>query len=103
MREKGATQFDKLCHRIFDMNCKDYRARESGLRCRCGHELEVYYCEERLFLVECAGCETKALVKAGNAREAAYRTFAHEVLSVEDMDCERDMHPLPRHRWSGGD
>lgn len=88
MREKGATEFDRLCHKVFDANAKNYRAKESGVKCRCGHELEVYYCEERLFLVECAACETKALVKAGNIKEAAYRAFAFEVLPVEEMDCE---------------
>lgn len=85
MKEKGATEFDKLCHKVFDANRKDYRVRETGIRCGCGYELGVYYCEEGLFLVECARCETKALVKARSPKEAAYKTFANEVLSVEDM------------------
>lgn len=89
MREKGATEFDKLCHKIFDANVKNYRARYCGVRCGCGHELEVYYCEEQLYLVECEACENKALVKARSPKDAAYKTFACEVLPVEDMveDC----------------
>lgn len=85
MREKGATQFDKLCHKVFDANAKNYRARETGIRCRCGHELETYYCEEQLYLVECFACETKALVKARSPKEAAYKTFGNEVLPIDDM------------------
>lgn len=85
MREKGATEFDKLCHKIFDANVKNYRARYCGVRCGCGHELEVYYCEEQLYLVECEACESKALIKARSSKEAAYKTFACEVLPVEDM------------------
>lgn len=43
MREKGATEFDKLCHRIFDANAKNYRARYYGVRCgRCGQQLEAH-------------------------------------------------------------
>lgn len=76
MREKGATEFDKLCHKVFDANWKNYRAYGSGVKCRCGCELEVYYCEEKLWLVECEACGTKALVKARDSRKAAYETFA---------------------------
>lgn len=85
MIEKGATEFDKLCHKIFDANSKNYRARQTGVNCRCGYELEYYYCEEQLFLVECGQCETKALVKAKNPREAAYKAFAHKVIPINDM------------------
>lgn len=89
MRTKGASEFDKLCHKVFDAAAKSCRARETGIRCGCGHELEVYYCEDRLYLVECFACETKALVKARSREDAAYRTFGHEVLPVDDMgeDC----------------
>lgn len=84
--EKGATDFDKLCHKVFDANAKNYRARFCGVKCGCGHSLEVYYCESQLFLVECCRCETKALVRARSPKDAAYKTFGHEVLQVDDMD-----------------
>ena len=90
----GATNFDKLCHRVFDgrNNGTDYLAKDVGVHCgRCGHRLSVYYCEDRLFLVECAACGVKALVKANNAKTAAYRTFAHEVISIDDMGEELAM------------
>lgn len=89
MTEKGATVFDKLCHKVFDANAKNYRARSCGVKCGCGHALEVYYCESQLFLVECWQCETKALVRARSPKDAAYKTFGNEVLPIEDMgeDC----------------
>lgn len=75
-REKGTTSFDKLCHEIFDAGEMEYRARKSGTSCRCGNELEYYYCEEQLLLVECPRCKAKALVKARSPRDAAFKTFA---------------------------
>ena len=41
----------------------------------CGRELWAYYCEERLFLVECIECSVKALVEARNPKEAAYMSL----------------------------
>lgn len=84
----GATNFDKACHRVFGGkgNGTDYLAKDVGVCCgSCGRRLSAYYCEERLFLVECAACGIRALVKANNAKDAAYRTFAHEVISIDDM------------------
>ena len=78
---KGATDFDKLCHRIFDAEAHsmDYLSRDTHIRCRiCGFSLCAYYCEERLYLVECEHCHKKALVKAGNPKIAAYETFGEE-------------------------
>lgn len=75
---KGATDFDKLCHRIFDADStgKDYLARETGVFCEnCGNRVSAYYCEERLFLVECECCEKKVLVKAKNQEDAARKAF----------------------------
>lgn len=90
---KGATIFDQLCHKVFDANEKNYRAREVGVSCGCGHELEVYYCEERLYLVECAACGTKALVKANGFRDAAYKTFGHEILPIDDAEHNKNEEP----------
>ena len=53
--------------------------RRSGVACghcgRCGRELWVYYCEERLFLVECVECSVKALAEARNPTDAAYMSL----------------------------
>lgn len=86
--EKGATNFDKLCHKIFAANGNgtDFFSRETGVRCgRCACQLEAYYCESRLYVVECHRCKTRALVMAGSPKEAAYKTFGWEVESIEDM------------------
>lgn len=86
MMEKGATRFDKLCHKVFGANGNgyDYLGRGTGVKCRrCGNEIETYYCEERLHFVECYHCKMRALVMAGNPAEAAYKTFGH---AVHQMD-----------------
>lgn len=85
---KGATKFDQLCHSVFAANGNgaNYLGRRTGVQCGCcGYELKAYYCEERLYLVECPCCETKALVMAGSPAAAAYKTFGHAVYPVEEM------------------
>lgn len=75
---KGATDFDKLCHRIYDADSsgKDYLTRRTNVFCEnCGHRVYAYYCEDRLFLAECECCEKKVLVKASNPNEAASKAF----------------------------
>lgn len=80
--EKGATDFDKLCHTVFDADGENYRARKAGVTCHCGCELEYYYCEEQLLLIQCPYCKAKALVKARSPRSAAYKTLA----SAEEVE-----------------
>ena len=55
--------------------------------------MQAYYCEERLFLIECQGCGIKALVKASNAKNAAYMTIGAVLAAdvapvVRCRDCE---------------
>lgn len=88
MQNPGATRFDTMCHEIYSgkNNGQDYFSVPANVRCgNCGRPLEVYYCESRLYLVECRHCEIKALVKASNPVEAAYKTFGHAVYPIEDM------------------
>ena len=33
----------------------------------------------------CERCEKRALVKAKNPRDAAYKTFAHEIIPIDEM------------------
>lgn len=71
MRMKGATVFEQCCHKVF--SGRGYVQRRSGVACgRCGQELWTYYCEDRLYLVECPQCRVKALVEARDPKEAAY-------------------------------
>ncbi len=82
---------DQICHEIFDARDGgwDYLSSRSGISCyRCGCELKVYYCESRLYLVECDCCHTKALVRAASPEDAAYSTFAIPVQAIADMDAE---------------
>lgn len=88
MMEKGATKFDQMCHRVFAANGNgtNYMSRRTGVKCGyCGYELEAYYCESRLYMVECHHCKIKAITMAGNQAEAAYKTFGHAVYPLEDM------------------
>ena len=84
----GATRYDKLCHSVFGGkgNGRDFLARDTHIHCgSCGRYLSTYYCEEGLFLVVCERCEKRALVKAKNPRDAAYKTFAHEIIKIDEM------------------
>lgn len=84
----GATRYDKLCHSVFGGkgNGRDFLARDTHIHCgSCGRHLSTYYCEEGLFLVVCEMCEKRALVKAKNPRDAAYKTFAHEIIPIDEM------------------
>ena len=86
--EKGATNFDKLCHKIFSAkgNGTDILSRGTGISCGyCGHELEAYYCESRLYVVECSSCKTMALTMAGSPLQAAYKTFGHAIYPLDEM------------------
>lgn len=84
----GVTKFDTMCHEIFGAKNDgfDYLAKETGVKCgRCGIELKAYYCESRLYVVECPSCKVKALAKAGSPIEAAYKTFGWPLETVEDI------------------
>lgn len=88
MMEKGATKFDILCHKVFSANGNgtDFLGHGTGVRCgRCACELDAYYCESRLYVVECHHCKTRALVMAGSPKEAAYKTFGWLVEPVDEM------------------
>ena len=81
----GAARYDKMCHSVFSGNGdgSDFLLRGTSIHCgSCGRNLSVYYCEEGLFLVSCECCKKRALVKAKNPKEAAYKTFAHKVVSM---------------------
>ncbi len=69
-REKGATAADKAAHRLFDTKLPN-RQSFPVICTRCNRELNVAYHEERLYSVECSGCETVTLVKARSPYEAA--------------------------------
>ena len=84
---KGVTKFDQLCHQVFAANGNgtDFLGRATGVKCGyCAAELEAYYCESRLYMVECHRCKTRALVMAGSPKEAAYKTFGSEIGGAED-------------------
>ena len=86
IEEKGATNFDKLCHKLFVSRNNSF-ARATGVSCgHCGQELTACYCESRLYAVSCYQCKTVALVMANNPIEAARKTFACS--QGEGRECE---------------
>lgn len=89
----GNTKFDSLCHTIFQAAGGeiDYKEGKTGISCgKCGHELKTYYCEERLYVVECEHCGVKCLVEAGSPAQACYKTMAYQVKPVEQIDEDRE-------------
>lgn len=92
LSKKGNTKFDNFCHTIMgaENDGFDYLARSRKISCgKCGHELKTYYCEERLYMVECENCGVKCLVEAGSPVQACYKTMAYPVGAVEDIaECE---------------
>lgn len=89
----GNAKFDSLCHTIFraDGGGIDYKEGKNGISCgKCGHELKTYYCEERLYVVECEHCGVKCLVQAGSPAQACYKTMAYPVVPVEQIDEDRE-------------
>ena len=90
---KGNTDFDHLCHTIMgaENDGFDYLARSTGISCgKCGHKLKTYYCEERLYMVDCEHCGVKCLVEAGSPAQACYKTMAYQVKPVEQISEERE-------------
>ena len=94
--EKGATYLDKLCHKFYD-HPKGHGEKTDYVCRLCGGPLETYYCEERLYLVQCTDCGTLALVKTANPEDAARVTLArptitppNEWVSVEERLPEED-------------
>ena len=55
-----------------EVSNSDVRFRETDEMCPiCQHDLEVYYCENRTYIVRCRHCMTITIVKASNPHEAA--------------------------------
>lgn len=93
LSKRGSTKFDNLCHTIMgaENDGFDYLAKHTGISCgKCGHELKTYYCEERLYIVECEHCGVKCLVEAGCPAQACYKTMAYPVKPVEQIDEDRE-------------
>ena len=62
---------DESAHKVFDCGMKDWHGPCAHKCSRCGRQLDIYYCESRLYLVRCKHCKIVSLVEAGNPNEAA--------------------------------
>lgn len=99
--------FDKLCHKVFSArdNGVDFLSRGTGVKCgRCGHELVAYYCESRLYMVQCRHCAIKSLVMAKDRKEAAEKICgcAVDVVKIPSTgigDLSEKAQPVKSGRW----
>lgn len=89
MVDLGATKFDNMCHKVFAAkdNGWDFLSRPTGVSCgHCGNELVAYYCESRLYMVQCRHCKIRAVVMAKSSKDAAYQTFGHKEVNNDAVD-----------------
>lgn len=88
MPEMGATKFDNLCHKVFTArdNSVDFLSRETGVKCgHCGNALVAYYCESRLYMVQCRHCKIRAVVMANSRKEAAEKTLNDSDFNLSEL------------------
>ena len=62
---------DESAHKVFDYGMKDWHGFCTHKCSHCSRQLDIYYCESRLYLVRCKHCKIVSLVEAGNPNEAA--------------------------------
>ncbi len=62
---------DESAHKVFDYGMKDWHDFRTHKCSHCSRQLDIYYCESRLYLVRCKHCKIVSLVEAGNPNEAA--------------------------------
>lgn len=85
----GFPSFDLRVNAVFDRatSGRDLRFRETDEMCpRCQRDLEVYYCENRTYVVRCKHCHIVTLVSAASPNEAAAKVGLH-------------VKPVRRGRW----
>lgn len=71
---------DISANAVFDIATREnqLRFRETDEMCpRCQRDLEVYYCENRTYIVRCKHCHIVTLVAASNPYEAAEKVGLH--------------------------
>lgn len=86
--EKGATYFDKMCHKLYDKPKGQGFQVDGKCRC-CGGSLMTYYCEDSLYLIVCDKCGTLALIKAVSPQVAANLTLRQPTLTPPPAERRR--------------
>lgn len=69
---------DRAAHSVmaFAMDARNMPRGKNDRVCNhCGEKVDVYYCEERLYMVRCLKCHTVSLAYAGNPNEAVEKTI----------------------------
>lgn len=76
----GLPNFDLRVNAVFDRatSGRGIRFRETDEMCPCcQRDLEVYYCENRTYIVRCKHCHIVTIVSAKNPNEAAAKVGLH--------------------------
>ena len=68
---------DESAHKVFNYGMKGWHGFHTHKCSHCSRQLDIYYCESRLYLVRCKHCKIVSLVEAGNPNEAAEKVSHH--------------------------
>ena len=68
---------DESAHKVFDYAMENWHGFRAYKCSRCGRQLDIYYCESRLYLVRCKHCKIVVLVEAGSPNKAAEKVSHH--------------------------
>ena len=69
---------DESAHKVFGYGMGDWHDSRTHNKCsHCSRQLDIYYCESRLYLVRCKHCKIVSLVEAGSPNEAAEKVSHH--------------------------
>ena len=81
---------DESAHKVFDYAMENWHGFRAYKCSRCGRQLDIYYCESRLYLVRCKHCRIVSLVEARNPNEAAEKVShcaqqPNEPLTIDEL------------------
>ena len=91
---------DESAHKVFDYGMKDWHDFRTHKCSHCSRQLDIYYCESRLYLVRCKHCKIVSLVEAGNPNEAAEKVShraapENKPLTLEELPCFEPIYVVP--------
>jgi len=91
---------DESAHKVFDYSMKNWHGFCTHKCSHCSRQLDIYYCESRLYLVRCKHCKIVSLVEAGNPNEAAEKVShraapENKPLTLKELPCFEPIYVVP--------
>ena len=91
---------DESAHKVFNYGMKDWHGFCTHKCSHCSRQLDIYYCESRLYLVRCKHCKIVSLVEAGNPNEAAEKVShraapENKPLALKELPCFEPIYVVP--------